>query len=80
LVYFMNIWYILWTFGIVYEHLVYVGMLAILIYIFPFLHVCTKLNLATLYNGRKMADALVFKTSWFSSPTKATHVIFVQIW
>jgi hypothetical protein len=43
MVYFMNIWYMLWSFGIFYEYLVYVLVIwYILVY-------CTKKNLAALW-------------------------------
>jgi hypothetical protein len=45
LVYFIAIWNILWTFGILYGHLVH---FVFIWYIFPVLVSCTKKNLATL--------------------------------
>jgi hypothetical protein len=45
LVYFIDIWSILWSFGIFYRHFVY---FVVIWYVFPVLVFCTKKNPATL--------------------------------
>jgi hypothetical protein len=56
LLYFSAICNILWTFGILYDHLVYFGFIW---YIFPVLVLCTKKNLATLMSSQKWTISLV---------------------
>jgi hypothetical protein len=70
LLYFMDIWYILWTFSIFYGHLAYFFLILVR---------CAKKNLATLTEKRAAAGAELSSQAWLQVHSrKMSYQAFLQ--